>query len=297
MIPAYRTAKFARNAKKVLNLSILRALRGLFFFWLIGIFLLALAACASPQHSPTPQPAPTEHTALPPATQTIKPPPTLEVLPTPVLSEIKGPETETPTASPTPKPCLSSPLAVQPLDKISEITTQPFKMPRIMPNGSYKDDAHHGVDLGYYTRDKKLFTGTPVLAALNGVIAAIIHNRPPYGNMLMIETPHSQIPQPLREKIPAEHSLYSVYGHLQNLQPLAPGDAVTCGQQIAETGLTGFTSGPHLHFETRHGPAGQSFDSIAYYRADATKPELANYERWRMSGEFVLFNPMELLAP
>jgi murein DD-endopeptidase MepM/ murein hydrolase activator NlpD len=170
-------------------------------------------------------------------------------------------------------------------------------MPRTLGNGTFSDDAHHGLDLGYYTRDGALFTGTPVLAALNGKIASVIHDRPPYGNMLMIETPHEQIPLPVREKIPAGRSLYTLYAHLQNLQTLAIGDPVTCGQQIAETGLTGFTGGPHLHFETRHGPAGQTFASMAYYRADATKEELANYERWRMSAEFVLFNPLELLAP
>ncbi len=170
-------------------------------------------------------------------------------------------------------------------------------MPRVMDDGSYKDDGHHGVDLGYYTRDGKLFTGSPVLAALDGKIAAVIHNRPPYGDMIMLETPFERIPAYVitSQSIPAGDSLYTLYAHLQNQQPLEIGQAIHCGQQLAETGLTGFTGGPHLHFETRWGPAGTTFPSIAYYRADATAEELANYEKWRMSGIFHLFDPMELL--
>jgi len=168
-----------------------------------------------------------------------------------------------------------------------------------MPDGSYKDDAHHGLDLGYYTREGKLFTGTPALAALEGKIAAVINNRPPYGNMLIVETPFESLPAVLiaRQKIPAGNSLYTLYAHLQNLQALKIGQTVKCGEQLAETGLTGFTGGPHLHFETRWGPAGAIFAAMAYYKADATPEELSNYEKWRMSGAFHLFDPLELLLP
>jgi len=166
-----------------------------------------------------------------------------------------------------------------------------------MPDGAYKDDAHHGVDLGYYTRDGKLFTGTPVLAALEGTLAAVIHDRPPYGNMLMVETPFDRIPSWVIESqhIPVGNSLYTLYAHLQALPALSTGQAVHCGEQLAQTGLTGFTGGPHLHFETRWGPAGIVFASMSYYRADATPQELANYQEWRMSGIFHLFDPITLL--
>jgi murein DD-endopeptidase MepM/ murein hydrolase activator NlpD len=205
--------------------------------------------------------------------------------------------TATPTTTSLVTPQLCSPLAVQPLEKISEIITQPFKMPRVMDDGSYKDDGHHGLDLGYYTRDGKPFTGTAVLAALGGTIAAIIHDRPPYGNAIIIETPHAQIPAGLldAQNIRDMDSLYTIYAHLQNLEPFDLGQPIPCGQRLAETGLTGFTSGPHLHFETRWGPPAVTFESIAYYRADATPVELANYETWRLSGAFHLFDPLELL--
>lgn len=219
--------------------------------------------------------------------------------PTPILVTIAITATSVASATPEPVPQVCSPLAVQALEEISAIITQAFDMPRVMPDGSYKDTLHHGVDLGYYARDGKPFTGTPVLAALPGKIAAVIHDRPPYGNMLIVETPFALIPVTLiaSQKITTGNSLYTLYAHLQNLQELEIGATVNCGQQLAETGKTGFTGGNHLHLETRWGPAGASFPSMAYYKADATPAELANYEKWRMSGKFQLFDPLELLAP
>jgi murein DD-endopeptidase MepM/ murein hydrolase activator NlpD len=254
-------------------------------FVLLGLSLLLASSCtATPQTSPTASPAPESLNAAP------------STVPSPTLP---APARPSPAPTATPGPSLCSPLAVQPLEKLSQIITQPFSMPRVLADGTYKDDAHHGVDLGYYTRDGKKFTGTLVLAAMDGKIAAVIHDRPPYGNMLMLETPFERIPPWVvaSQKIPKGDSLYSLYAHLQNLQPLAIGQAIKCGQTLAETGLTGFTGGPHLHFETRWGPANTAFPEMAFYRADATPAELKNYTLWRMSGTFHLFDPMELLAP
>lgn len=196
-------------------------------------------------------------------------------------------------------PSLCSPLAVQPLESIAEIITQPFIVPRQLDDGTYKDDAHHGVDLGYYTRNGENFTGTPVLSVTNGRVAALIFDRPPYGDALIVETPYEQIPAHVvaGQQIPPENSLYILYAHLQNLQSFNLQQEVACGDPLAETGLTGFTGGPHLHFETRWGPAGQTFESMAYYQVTTTEQERANYVTWRMSGTFRLFDPMILLSP
>ena len=250
------------------------------------ILVFGLVACASNTTSPT--------ATLPPTRS-----------PTPTLTQTPTTISPSPTPTPTEHRSLNtvcSPLAVLPLDEIPTYITQPFIAPGIAndaehPEWMQKDDGHHGTDIGYYKRDGKLFTGTPVLAALNGRIAAVIHDRPPYGNMLIIETPFDGIPSALveRQHIQAGASLYTLYAHLQNLPSLTLGSPVTCAQQIAETGLTGFTGGPHLHFETRWGPPNQAFASMAYYRADATKEEMDNYTTWRMTATFHLFDPMQLL--
>jgi murein DD-endopeptidase MepM/ murein hydrolase activator NlpD len=255
--------------------------------WGAQMLIFLMTACAPAIN--TPQPIPTRLPA------TNRPLPTSTAPPTSTPTEISA-------ILPSEfilLPLLCSPLAVQPLENIAEIITQPFVAPRQLDDGTYKDDAHHGLDLGYYTRDGVNFTGTPALSAANGTIAAVMLNRPPYGDAVLIETPYEQIPAHLisAENIPPGNSLYILYAHLQNLQPFSLGDEITCGQKLAETGLTGFTGGPHLHFETRWGPSGQTFESMAYYHVNTTEQERANYVSWRMSGTFRLFDPMILLSP
>lgn len=245
--------------------------------------MLSLGAACAPQPTPPPTATP------PPATATPLPPTATQA---PTATSLP------PTATPLPPSAICSPLAVQPVDKLSEIITQPFKMPIVLSDGTYKEEdaTHHGVDLGYYTRDHIPFTGTPVQAVLEATVAAIVHDHLPYGDFIILETPANRLSPGLLARLaaPAGASLYTLYGHLQNLQPLELGQSVTCGQQIAETGLTGWTGGPHLHLETRWGPPGKIFASIGYYKADTTAEERANYETWRMSGTFQLFDPLKL---
>lgn len=253
------------------------------------MLILLMTACAPALTTPPPTSQPAIITASP------TPLPTRTTAPTAAPTEI-------PTIPPSEfilPPSLCSPLAVQPLDNIAEIITQPFVAPRQLDDGTYKDDAHHGVDLGYYTRNGENFTGTPVLSATNGWISAVIHDRPPYGDAILVETPYGQIPAHVvaSQSIPSGYSLYVLYAHLQNLPAFSLQQEVACGESLAQTGLTGFTGGPHLHFETRWGSAGQSFESLAYYHVNTSEEERANYVTWRMSGTFRLFDPMILLSP
>ncbi|GHB51389.1 M23 family metallopeptidase [Streptomyces xanthochromogenes] len=60
---------------------------------------------------------------------------------------------------------------------------------------------------------------------------------------------------------------YTQYGHLSVIQ-VSVGQSVEPGQQIALSGNTGNTTGPHLHFEARTGPEyGSDIDPIAYLRS------------------------------
>lgn len=253
------------------------------------MLIFLLTSCAPALTTPTPPGQPATIQASPTLAPTQKTAPTAAPTEIPAIA---SPEIILP-------PSLCSPLAVQPLESIAEIITQPFIAPRQLDDGTYKDDAHHGLDLGYYTRNGENFTGTPVLSATNGRIAAVIHDRPPYGDAILVETPYEQIPAPVVESqsIPPGYSLYVLYAHLQNLPALSLQQEVACGDPLAQTGLTGFTGGPHLHFETRWGPAGQTFESMAYYQVTTTEQERANYAAWRMSGTFRLFDPMILLSP
>ena len=63
-------------------------------------------------------------------------------------------------------------------------------------------------------------------------------------------------------------SLSTVYGHLSKIS-VQEGDAVKAGQKIGEVGSTGFSTGPHLHFEIRD--KGMSADPATYLLPEGKK--------------------------
>jgi murein DD-endopeptidase MepM/ murein hydrolase activator NlpD len=203
--------------------------------------------------------------------------------------------TSTHTPSPTSRPEFCTPLAEHTLEDLEEILTNPFKPP---PTG--KDSGHHGVDFAYYRRGDHLsILGVTIQSVMAGRIAAVIVNRIPYGNMVIAETPYNRLPEGLVEllKIPEGQSLYLLYAHMKEAPLVQLGKDVQCGQALGQVGNTpkGWSSDPHLHFETRIGPARVAFVGMDYYDTGATVDEMANYRRWRMSGEFTMLDPMLLL--
>lgn len=284
---------------------------------LAGLFVLQLAGC-NPAPTPAPTLAPTQApTRLPTALLTALPSATLQATQTPPA---------TPTLSPslTPTPALTglcSPLEGESLSDLArpDLLKNPFQAPR----PGY-DDGHHGVDFAYWTRaDGTAMLGLPVLSALDGRAAAAIHDRQPYGNAVIIETPLEKLPPawlsrlpfaaydpsaPLQPAVglscpaydyqpqPASLSLYLLYAHFNQPSTLSVGSPVQCGQQIGQVGTTGRSVNPHLHIETRIGPSGMSFASMAHYENDATVDEMRSYCLWRISGAFKAFDPMQLLS-
>jgi murein DD-endopeptidase MepM/ murein hydrolase activator NlpD len=187
-----------------------------------------------------------------------------------------------------------------------------------------QDNGHHGVDFAYYSMGKHThMLGLPVYSVLSGTVATANQDRPPYGNMVIIESPLDTLPldflerlavtpQPIPVKpdnrltcpshIPhpswdyTHQSLYVLYAHLNKTPLVKVGDKVSCGDQLGEVGSTGNSVNPHLHFETRMGPSGATFESMSHYNTRATTEEMDNYCTWRVSGTFQLFDPLALLG-
>ncbi len=88
---------------------------------------------------------------------------------------------------------------------------------------------HNGVDF-------RGSTGTPIMAAGGGTVV-YAGPRGGYGNTVVID--HG-------------NSLATLYAH-QSAVYVAVGATVTAGQVIGAVGSTGFSTGPHLHFEVRLG--------------------------------------------
>jgi murein DD-endopeptidase MepM/ murein hydrolase activator NlpD len=99
---------------------------------------------------------------------------------------------------------------------------------------------HQGIDIGAPI-------GTPVIAAAPGEVISAGWDSGGYGNLVKIK-----------------HSDGSVTFYAHNNKLLVySGQQVSQGQQIAEVGSTGYSTGPHLHFEIR--PNGETaVNPIAY---------------------------------
>jgi len=89
---------------------------------------------------------------------------------------------------------------------------------------------HDGIDID-------VPEGTTVHAAAGGEVY-YYGEQPGYGNVLILE--HTD-------------GYYTMYGHLLDALVTTARRYVEIGQEIALSGNTGISSGPHLHFEIRHG--------------------------------------------
>lgn len=251
------------------------------------------------------------------ATETPNSSSTIEITPTFTPAPTRTPVPATPTSVIIDAVC--SPLENESLEELEEIITQPFKMPR-----SGNDDGHQGVDFAFFRRKDLIgIEGLGVNCSLPGTVVTILADRWPYGYAIIIETPLEMISSDILSKVPLLEieptvepdprvncptgelpfqldqenlSLYILYGHLKGLPAFKVGDSVECSQTIGEVGNSGYSTNPHLHFETRIGPSGARFDSMAYYTTDSTESERYNYCVWRVSNLFQLFDPMLLLS-
>ncbi|MEO3978944.1 M23 family metallopeptidase [Streptomyces sp. CAU 1734] len=100
-------------------------------------------------------------------------------------------------------------------------------------------------------------TGTPVKSVGPGVVVKAGPNGagdgPAYGNAVVVKH---------------DSDTYSQYAHLSRVD-VKVGQQVSGGQQIALSGNTGNSSGPHLHFEIRTTPNyGSAINPVAHLRSE-----------------------------
>lgn len=93
---------------------------------------------------------------------------------------------------------VASPLQGIPVSELSSIITQPFVMP---PAG--EDSGHHGVDFAFWRHgDLTSIEGLPILSIFPGkVVSAYNKSLPPYGYLVIVETPMANLPQEVIDAI------------------------------------------------------------------------------------------------
>lgn len=124
--------------------------------------------------------------------------------------------------------------------------------------GSDDRETHVTAD-SMYAVDIALPEGTPVLAARSGLVMDIEDdfftrgkNRERFGDRANIV------------RILHEDGTMAIYAHLQlDSIRVAAGSVVLTGEQIARSGNTGYSSGPHLHFAIQRN-AGMQLESLPF---------------------------------
>lgn len=124
--------------------------------------------------------------------------------------------------SPTERAYFLDPSMVMPLSE--SVMTSGFGNRESPITGAWQ--FHRGVDLASPL-------GSPVMACKSGIVERVEKGSHVYGNYVMIR--HSG-------------GLESLYAHLGDIL-VTEGSSVATGEVIAKVGLTGLTTGPHLHFE------------------------------------------------
>lgn len=126
--------------------------------------------------------------------------------------------------------------------------------------GAYDLDAgefsaiHPGIDV-------KLPEGTPIGVVAGGRVHDVRHDEQSLGLHVIVE--HH-----------AKDGLvyYSIYGHLAATS-VKKGDVLTSGQFIGTVGMTGNTSGPHLHLQIDRGEANEDYHTIYWPTSVPSKQE------------------------
>ena len=89
--------------------------------------------------------------------------------------------------------------------------------------------SHEGIDIAARV-------GTSIVSVAKGIVVYSGNDLGGYGNLTIISH---------------DGGVFSIYAHAKK-NYTNKGDSVHRGQVIAEVGMTGRTTGPHLHFEVRH---------------------------------------------
>ncbi|MDB5190133.1 MAG: putative zinc metalloprotease [Parcubacteria group bacterium] len=113
--------------------------------------------------------------------------------------------------------------------------TQYFGNTAFAASGAYNGSGHNGIDIG-------MPIGTPIQAALAGTVLGT-------GNTDLSHSSTGAQCYSFGKWVAVKHSngLATVYAHLSQIS-VSSGQTVATGQLLGYSGMTGYATGPHLHF-------------------------------------------------
>jgi murein DD-endopeptidase MepM/ murein hydrolase activator NlpD len=114
-----------------------------------------------------------------------------------------------------------------------------------------------------YAVDFALLIGTPVRASRSGIVMQAIDSFPDKGGLRQSDLDNANL-----VRIRHEDGSMAVYGHLmQDSITVKPGQWVAAGSAIGQSGNSGYSHGPHLHFVVQVN-SGMQLDSVPFIMRD-----------------------------
>ena len=142
----------------------------------------------------------------------------------------------------------------------------------------FDNDETHSKPPNQYAVDIVMPVGTPILAARGGVVMDMQDNFQGGGKQKRYLTRANQV------RILHDDGTMAVYAHLQrNSVRVQRGAKVARGQWIANSGNTGYSSGPHLHFVVQLN-AGMSLESLPFRFVAPADSTMTPGERMMIDG-------------
>jgi murein DD-endopeptidase MepM/ murein hydrolase activator NlpD len=127
--------------------------------------------------------------------------------------------------------------------------TQPYRAPFAIASDypitqAFPEVQTHAGPDSYYAVDLAMPIGTDIFAARGGVVFDVASGNFRAGQDIERDGPAANVVRILHDD-----GSYAIYAHLNtNTVRVQPGDRVNRGDYIADSGNTGYSSGPHLHF-------------------------------------------------
>ena len=121
----------------------------------------------------------------------------------------------------------------------------PFALATTFPvSQAYPDRITHGDPSSEHAVDFSMPIGTPIYAARGGTVIEVASDFFDNGLDPSVDGPRANVVRVLH----ADGTM-ALYAHLSwNSIRVVPGERVTRGEYLADSGNTGFSTGPHLHF-------------------------------------------------
>ena len=129
------------------------------------------------------------------------------------------------------------------------ITDRPYRAPfalakKFMVSQAFPIGVTHDTADSYYAVDLVMPVGTDIYAAREGKVVEVAST-----NFRAGPNPKEEGASANLVRILHDDGTFAVYAHLNwNTIRVRPGDEVERGEYIADSGNTGFSTGPHLHF-------------------------------------------------